>query len=506
MPIRIAATLAATATLAWSLGASAAGQQEVPAPGSPSAVAARADAIRTEQEAALRQRFLPKRLPRERLERLPAEFAFNAEAVELFPRVIERYEAMWQQIDGEESRQIEVLLPAAFRFDHGRGEFEEVHTPELLSVLRIRDRLGARIDAAEEALARELSALCSPEKANDLARFRLARVRELYGLPARLPAAGVDLVELIGRAGLSAEEVEPLKLGFAQYTERYGEAMRRRHRQLLELEREEAEALVALGPEWRVARPAEEAEEIDRQLAQIAVAFVLADLPLRDLNQTTIQQFRRQLVPAAARKVMDAYHRVVHPGLFEDERAFQGLISDLIALPTATPEQVTAVVDLSASLEERMRQGGQQAVELADGAITASRLPTLDAVAARVLLDAKLQGVLTRRRAAIRDGYRQIALMLSGEQVAFAKRLDDAIATLGAQDRASAFLIASLEERGREIAIFRTLAEEAVLTPPEPPLPPPPHAEPIPEAPPANTDEPAPPVDDRPRRGSRGGR
>lgn len=472
-----------------------------PARPTPSAVA---DAERRDREGELRRRFLPEPMAPDRLGRLPAELDLDEEARALYPRVVERYEAAWRELQGEDARQIAVRLPAAFRFDHASGDFDEVHTPEYLDLLRLRDRLMARIETVEETFVREVVALAGPEGAAAARAFRLARTRELHARPARLPAAAIDLVDLLSRAGIPGTELEPLDLALGQYAERLIEATRVRHRTLADLDREEAEYRVALGPEWRAARDAEEILSIERDLAQLAVAAVLADMPIRDLNQRSIEQFRRALVPESGRRAIDAYQRLVHPALFEDERAFQALLEEFVALPSGTPEQATAAVDIARSLEDRLRGPGQQAVELADAVITASQLPPTDATAARILLEAKIEGVLARRRGAVRDGVRQLQVILSGEQATFARRLEDALATLAAQDRAGAFLQASLEERARELAVIEAIAREAATRPAD--------ALPPPETQPAGSEptepEAAPPEErpERPSRGSRRGR
>lgn len=471
---------------------------------SPTTLSARAvaDAERRERERELQRRFLPEPMSADRLARLPDELRFDDEARTLYPRVVERYDAAWSELRGEDARQIAVRLPAAFRFDHASGDFDEVHTPEFLELLRLRDRLAARIDAVEDAFIREVVSLAGPQGAAAARAFRLARTRELHARPARLPAAAIDLVELTARAGIPAAELAPLDLALGQYAERLIEATRVRHRVLAELDREEAEYRVALGPEWQAARDAEEILSIERDLAQLAVAAVLADMPIRDLNQRSIEQFRRALVPESGRKAVDAYQRLVHPALFEDERSFQALLEEFVALPTASAEQSTAVVDIARSLEDRLRGPGQQAVELADAVITTSQLPPADATAARILLEAKIEGVLARRRGALRDGVRQLQVILSAEQSAFARRLEDALATLAAQDRAGSFLQASLEERSRELTVLEAIARDAVAQPVE--ALPPPETQPVGSE--ATEDPESAPPEERPERPSRGSR
>ncbi len=418
------------------------------------------EATRRDKERELEQRFLPQPAQRTRLERLPVELSFAPESAAAFAEVLGRYALAWDEVRGEDARLLQIVLPAAYRFDHLREEFSAVHTPELLELLRLRDRLALRIEAAEDALAKEVQAFTPPEQRDAFRRWRLERTQELYGQPAKLPAAGVDLTVLLPKAGLTPEELAPLEIPLGQYTEKLADAIRSRHRRLVELEREEVEALVGLGPEWRAGRTADEALVVDRELAQLAVAETLADMPLRDLNQTTFNALRKQLVPAAARKVTEAYQRVVHPELFEDERSFRLVVEDMLALPTIQQEQISAVVETLGLLEDRLRPASQQAVELADGLIAASKLAPTDAASARILLEGKLQGVLAKRRATVREGLRQLTPLLAADQVAFVRRVDDALATLASQDRAGQFLADALAARARDLAILQGMGEQ----------------------------------------------
>jgi hypothetical protein len=472
--------------------------------------AADPESIREERELAHRRRHLPEPMTAREIALLGEKLALDAKGRERLAELAAEYDATWDALREKDGRAMLVLLPASFSYDHRSQDLDPVHTPELLAFLRLRERHLAAVAETEARLWRELEGLTEIERRGPFRSLRLDRAKTLHDHPARLPAAGVDLAELVAKSGLTSDEIASLAVPIATYREELEKALRKRDRALRELELRQTEELVNLGPEWRAGRTDAEALAVDRQFATYAVATILADTELRDLNRATLESMRKSLLPTSARRLVEAYQRLVHPALFEDERAFRRLVEAAIALPIGGEEVSLASLELLAGVEDRLRPSGNAAVDLADGILATEGLPPTDAAMARILLEVKLQQTLAKRRANIRDAVNQLRMVLPPDRVEFLAKVEDAAKTIAAQDRAGEFLLAGLEARLGEVEALRALGEEPAR----------PQAEPdasvqvdpsAPEAPPAAT----PPRNEatkpgwpstRGARGSRGGR
>jgi len=414
---------------------------------------------REEREVAHRRRHLPEPMPREEIDDIAGRLGLDAPAGVRLAELATEYATTYAGQQAKDGREMLVLLPASFSYDHQSTEIDPVHTPELLRFLQLRERHLTGIVQAEDRFWREFEGIVPVERRDAFRIERLQRMKALHGRPARLPAAGIDLGELLPKAGLSADEIASLALPLAAYRESLERALRKRDRLLNELELRQAEEMVNLGPEWRAGRTDAEALAVDRHLAGYAVATILADGELRDLNQRTVEAIRKQVIPTSARKIAEAYQRLVHPSLFEDERSFRRLVESAIALPLATEDATVAALELLAATDERIRPAGNAAVELADGILAAEGLPPGDAAAARILLETKLQETLAKRRAAIRDAIGRLQTLVPSDQVTLLARIEDARKSLDAQDRAGAFLRAGLAARLGEVEALRALGE-----------------------------------------------
>lgn len=472
--------------------------------------AADPETIREERELAHRRRHLPEPMTAREIAALGEKLSLDEKGRARLAELSAEYDAAWKALREKDGRAMLVLLPASFRYDHRSQDIDPVHTPELLSFLRLRERHLAAVAETEARLWRELEGLTEVERRGPFRSLRLDRAKALHDHPARLPAADVDLAELVARSGLTADEISSLAVPVAAYREELEKALRKRDLVLRELELRQTEELVGLGPEWRAGRTDAEAIEVDRQLATYAVASILADTELRDLNRRTLESMRKSLLPTSARRLVEAYQRLVHPALFEDERAFRRLVEAAIALPGAGEDASLASLELLAGVEDRLRPGGNAAVDLADGILATDGLPPADAALARILLEAKLQETLARRRTTIREAVNQLRLVLPPAQVEFLAKVDDAAKSIAAQDRAGEFLLAGLNARLGEVEALRALGEEPARPPAETgsgvPVDPsapeaPPAATPVPKSDATKSGFPA-----RGSRGSRGGR
>jgi hypothetical protein len=483
--------------------------------------------VRKEKELELRRRFLPEALSAEELDELAKRLGFAGEAKEMFLVASGRYIEASSKAREERGRELLRLLPAAFRFSSSEASFQPVHTPELISTLRLGEAIGDDVIAAEEAFARELGQLADAAHRSAWRRIRAARAETLFAAPVRLPGARVNLLELLPKAGLAEGELASLDLVLDRYADRYVDMLRSRHRALRSNDLERSEALVALGPEWRAGRTIPEALDVERELAEFDVLEVRSDSGLRDLNGETIERIRKTLPPPAARRVLAAWQAIVHPEIFEEERLFRGLMEEFLAIPSIEPEARNAAIDRLVALEDQLWPVGQQAIELADSMVVADRLPPTDAAQVRIALEGQMHKLLTKRRKLVRDAIGLLTPAIPIELTAAQERLKDTLATLAAQDRASAFIMAELARRDEELRTLLAMGETpaaavqhpatGVTTPPHTvPVGEPPAADESPEAASPESDgmpvaeesqRTAPPKQsDRPRRDGRGSR
>ena len=418
------------------------------------------EAIREERELAHRRRHMPEPMTAKEIETLGARLSLDAKGLARLAELSAEYEAAWKALREKDGRAMLVLLPASFSYDHRSQDMDPVHTPELLSFLRLREKHLAGVAEAEARLWRELEGLSDVERRGTFRAVRLERAKELHDRPARLPAAGVDLAELVAKSGLTADEIASLAVPIATYREELEKALRKRDGDLRELELRQTEELVNLGPEWRAGRTDSEALAVDRQLSTYAIATILADTELRELNRTTLESWRKTLLPTSARKLVEAYQRLVHPALFEDERSFRRLVEAAIALPLGGDDISLASLELLAGIEERLRPTGYAAVDMADGILATEGLPPGDAAMARILLEMKLQQTLAKRRESIASAVNQLRMLIPPGQTEFLERVDDAARTIAAQDRAGEFLLGGLARRLGEVETLRALGEE----------------------------------------------
>ncbi len=417
------------------------------------------ESTRAEKERELRDRYLPREMSADRLDRLSALFSLDAVARGRFTESRERYETESRAARSDDARRLLQMLPAAFRYDATDTAFAPIYTPELVSTLRLADRIGDRVRDAEATFARDLDRLCDASKRPAWRVERIARLIELYGHPSRLPGARINLLEFLPKTGIAESDLASLEIILERYTEDLAKAIDERHVTLRGLELQRSESLVGLGPEWRAGRTLEEALSAERELAKLDTAEVRSDVPLRELNTRTVERIRKMLAPVAARRVLVAWQGLVHPELFEEERLFRAMLEEYVALPGIAEPEVTAGVETLVQTEEILWPVGQKAIEMADGIIVSNQLPPTDAAAARILLEGQLQKLLVKRRAAVREALRRIELGVNPEQASFLSRIQDTRATLDAQDRASKFIMEQLASRSNELAAILAMGE-----------------------------------------------
>jgi hypothetical protein len=414
---------------------------------------------RRDKETELRRRFVPDAYTVAELDALSERLGMSEASRGAFVEVRAHYARLSESARDRSARSALQLLPAAFRYNPHETEFEPIHTPELLELYKRRDAVGEAIGLAETYLTEQLVNLADPAKRGALRLVRTARAETLHACPARLPGARVNLLDLLPKTGLAEAELLLLEPIVDRYADDYVRALEARHRDVSGIETRRAESLVALGPEWRAGRTLAEARGVERELASHDTAEVRSELPLRDLNAATLERIRKVLPPSQARRVLVAWQSIVHPELFEEDRMARIVMERFIGTPGVSSEGQSLAIDRFLQLEDQLWPLGQQVVELADSVVVAERLPPTDAAQVRIALEQQIHKIQIKRRKAVRDAVRELQGSVPAEASDFATTLQDTLATLDAQDRASSFLMGHLAQRQRELETLLAMGE-----------------------------------------------
>lgn len=414
---------------------------------------------RAEKELALRRRFLPEPLSATELAALSETLGMSEASRSAFVDVCARYAAMSELARGDAGRQLLRTLPASFRYNPHETEFEPVHTPVLLTMYSVHEEVGKRVRDAEELLARELRNLADSGRQIELRLALTGRAEQVYGHPARLPGARVNLLDLLPKAGLSREDLGRLTVALDRYAGEYVSLLKERDGDLRSVEVRRAQAHVGLGPEWRAGRTIAEGRKVERELAALDMAEVRSDIPLRDLNSATLDRIRKSLSPAQSRRVAVAWQSIVHPELFEEDRLSRIVMERFLGTDNVPAEARSAAIDRFLQLEDQLWPLGQQVVELADNVVVAERLPPTDAAEVRIALDAQVQKIQMRRRNVVRESVRELLRQAPAEGAELRHTLEDTLLTLEAQDRASQFIIDQLALRQSELQAILAMGE-----------------------------------------------
>jgi hypothetical protein len=425
-----------------------------PAPPAVSVPAGDPEKVRNEKELQLRRRFVPEALTPAELDALSEQLGMNPDAKRAFVTVRDQYERLSKEARGEKARELLRILPAAYRYDPHETEFTPVFTPELLTALRQREEISRAIVAAETNFERDLGYLADPARRAAWRLVRTARHEVLHSHPTRLPGARINLLDLLPKCGLADTDFALLDSSLDRYAEDYVRALKGRDEQIRSIETRRAEALVALGPEWRAGRTIPEAQSV-----RFDTAEVRSDIELRDLNAATLERIRKLLSPVQARRVLVAWQSAVHPELFEEDRLVRQVMEQFVGMPGIAPEDQSAAIDRFIQLEDLLWPLGQQAVELADSMVVAERLSPTDAAQVRIALEEQIHRIQIKRRKAVRDSLKLMEPTVPAEQIDFTRRLQDTLATLEGQDRASFFLMDQLAQRQRELATLLAMGE-----------------------------------------------
>lgn len=448
------------------------GSGEATAPKAPSsvppAVESARDRARAEAEATLRRELLPQPIE-------PASFSAlltaidpsltaNAGLVESFAA----YTAALKAVGDDPGRRIMQLAPAGFLFDGTKESFVPRATPELLTLLSLRETAVREAEKAERALFVAVEAATPGESRR---RFAIERLRlEMGRMPtaALLPSTTLSIADLVAKLRLSPEAMLAIGAPLDAYVARMTLAARER-RQLL---RDNAAARATIetdaGTLWRYGDEAR-VDEIAGSLDLLEDDEFAQELSIRDLQFESLARMRARLGAQDARRLVESFQRALHPDLFEDERVLARIAEDLLALPSLDAERTRTALDVLELSYQRLEPLGRTACEAADLILPRVLAETrddgepdpsgafLDEIRGRVaLID-----VQRKRRIALKESLQRLRALLGDDSAVLAARFDDLSAAMAAMERADLFERRSLLAREAEIVAVATAADDA---------------------------------------------
>ncbi|MCA9283962.1 MAG: hypothetical protein KDA22_02015 [Phycisphaerales bacterium] len=352
------------------------------------------------------------------------------------------------------------LLNASYQYDADRHAMVPRFTPQLLELLDERRHGRVAVLDAERELASVVGAMASAELQPVARRLAFQRFFAVAGEPTVFASAGTDLVQLVEELDLTPEERAALASTLDDYIRKMTPVLEWRSRTLIELEREKAQILVILGPEWDLTATPEEREQVREQLDAIQQAVLRTELPLRGVNRETLTALARLLRPDRASLLRDRYHRAVAPQLFEDERTLSDLVKLSSQMPGVGTEDAESRLEMLMAAQARLLPLGIDQADAADEASTIDRLDRQAATHRISLLIRKLELGVTRREI-LAETARGLQALLGAEEAPLVPQLNAYIADLANRDRADRWTI----------DVYRVRLEELLRPPPPPPAP-----------------------------------
>ena len=229
------------------------------------------------------------------------------------------YTAAIKALAADPGRRLLQLAPAAYLFDGTKEEFAPRATPELVTLLSLRDDAARDAEKAERALLVAVEAATPGESRR---RFALERLRlEMGRMPtaALLPSTTLSIPDIVAKLKLAPEAMLAVLPELETYAKRMTQAARERRLLLRENDALRASVETAAGTLWRYG-DAENAAETARALAEIEDGEFAQELAIREIQFDAIARIRARLGAADARRVVESFQRTLHPDLFEDER------------------------------------------------------------------------------------------------------------------------------------------------------------------------------------------
>lgn len=396
------------------------------------------------------KRLIPAPIAQAEFENWADALAIPEEERERLAEVYAGYRGAYTTAMAEHGARVLALVNASYAFDEKDDAPEPRFTPQLIELLNERPRLIGRIVSIERDLMAVTAAMTDPDHQRLARRLAYERFRSILAEPTQLSSARVDLVAIIGELGLTGEESRAIESMVDDYIRKMTPILEWRSSQLSLLQRERAELMTALGPEWELVASPEERLAVDEELRAISEAERRTEVPLRGINLEALTALARLLPPPTAMRLRDRFHRMVAPELFEDERALAALIEVASQMPGVTTEDAEARMELLFATQGRMLPLGVEEADLADQAATIEVVDRASAMA-RIHLLVRQKELAVTRREILKETARGLEAVLSGDEAALVPQLQAFLADLESRDRADRWLIGSYRERLEEL-------------------------------------------------------
>ena len=416
------------------------------------------DRVRADAEAALHRSLVPQAME-------PA--AFSAFLASIDPALTSSeglvdafatYTAAMKALAADPGRRMLQLAPAAYLFDGAKEAFAPRATPELVTLLSLRDDAVRDAEKAEKALLVAVEAATPGESRR---RFVLERLRlEMGRMPtaALLPSTTLSVADIVAKLKFGPDAMLSIGPTLDSYAARMTDAARARRGLLRDNDALRASVETTAGTLWRYG-DRENAAETARALAEIDDGEFAQELEIREIQFDAVARLRARLGALDARRLVESFQRSLHPDLFEDERVLGRIAEELLALPSLDADRTQVAIDVLELSYQRLEPLGRAACEAADlvlprvlaglrddGALDSSGA-YLDEIRGRIaLLD-----VQRRRRVALKESMQRLRAVLGDGSAELAARFEDLASSMQASERADIFERRALATRDAEI-------------------------------------------------------
>ncbi len=371
-----------------------------------------------------------------RLSAWAEEFKLSDEAHYVINAARRTYREAVTKLQQSSIRELESAWAGAFQYEPIRKEVIPRPGGELLDVLDERPNIIRGFEDAERQLFTTAISLAPPQALGALRNLRHDRASELYELPTRIPGSDVDLSVILRSMEVDRGVDQRLTELIEVYRTRREELLKQRHDLMQELEQSAAWLLTDVGPGWRDILPKAEQVEVDRDFADLDRRRMATELPLRRLLRNSLELLLRNMAPETARKVRLSVLDESNPTVFDDERQFDSLATELIQ-SAASPEQLRSAMREAIDRSDRFLGGlALKQVDATDRYLSLV-YEAPDNIVGRLQAEDDVLRIQADRRRILRETATQFVAYLSVEGRQSDARLQQYLTDLESLERAS---------------------------------------------------------------------
>lgn len=380
---------------------------------------------------------------------MAAALGAGAQAQEHVQFLIDRYAERTQKPYEEALVFVRPRLGSAYT---GAGPLEPAPGPELVTVLQRSRAWRTLLTAAEDDLFRQLPLVRGEEASAPLSRLAFQRTVERDDMPSLDPAASIRLPALLDVAALDSLSRRRVEEALDRQWVRCAAAITTRRTTRDELQLERARLRDEWGAAWELTATNDLVMERQRQLTALHARELAADVQLAGVMREAAMQLLRLLPQAHAAPVRDTVDALLWPDLFAQEKVVKQAVARAIqgADPDLAAAMQGAILLMQQKLEPTRREFTRRAARVEDlqATIADAELGAgVDVTSQALLAHLDLLDLLDRRRRLVRETALSIYRMAHSIHAPQAPMLEECLASIDADARASNWLRQGLQER-----------------------------------------------------------